>query len=77
MLVIKRIHVKYRLKIDAANRDKAERVMKAHVAYCPVARSLAGRRWLHAVCVASVSIRRLPAGARPPYRVSAPPRGPW
>ena len=42
MLVIKRIHVKYRLKIDAGNRDKAERVMKAHVAYCPVARSLAG-----------------------------------
>ena len=42
VLVIKRIHVKYRLRIDAANREKAERVMKAHVAYCPVARSLAG-----------------------------------
>ncbi|MCY3762791.1 MAG: OsmC family protein [Gemmatimonadetes bacterium] len=42
VLVIRRIHVKYRLKIDAANREKAERVMKAHVGYCPVARSLAG-----------------------------------
>ena len=41
MLVIRRIHVKYRLRIDAANREKAERVMKAHVGYCPVARSLA------------------------------------
>ena len=42
MLVIKRIHVKYRLKVDPANREKAERVMEAHVGYCPVARSLAG-----------------------------------
>ena len=42
MLVIRRIHVKYRLRIDAANREKAERVMNAHVGYCPVARSLAG-----------------------------------
>lgn len=42
VLVIKRIHVKYRLRIEAANREKAERVMKAHVDYCPVARSLAG-----------------------------------
>ena len=42
VLVIRRIHVKYRLRIDAANREKAERVMKAHVRYCPVARSLAG-----------------------------------
>ena len=42
MLVIKRIHVKYRLKIDPANREKAERVMRTHADYCPVARSLAG-----------------------------------
>ena len=42
MLVIRRIHVKYRLKIDPGNREKAERVMEAHVGFCPVARSLAG-----------------------------------
>ena len=32
----------YRLKIDSAQREAAERAHDAHVDYCPVARSIGG-----------------------------------
>ncbi|MCP4358452.1 MAG: OsmC family protein [Chloroflexi bacterium] len=40
VLVIKRIHVTYHLKIDADNRDTAVRVHNFHADYCPVYRSI-------------------------------------
>ena len=40
MLVIKRIHVKLRLKTDPANREAAERVHGFFADNCPVYRSL-------------------------------------
>lgn len=40
VLVVKRIHVTYHLKLDAANRETAERVHGFHAAYCPVARTI-------------------------------------
>jgi uncharacterized OsmC-like protein len=40
-LVIKRIHVGYRLHVDAAtNRDTVERVHGFHAEHCPVFRSI-------------------------------------
>jgi uncharacterized OsmC-like protein len=42
VLVLKRIHVTYHLKLeDPDKREAAERVLGAHAKYCPVARSLA------------------------------------
>jgi len=35
--VIRRIHVKYHLKLDPENRETAERVHEMHADYCPVA----------------------------------------
>ena len=40
MLVIKRIHVRYRLEADAADEDAARRSHEAHHAYCPVYRTV-------------------------------------
>ena len=42
VLILKRIHVTYHLKLedDAGKLAAAERVLGAHVKYCPVARSL-------------------------------------
>lgn len=41
MLVIKRIHVEYRLKLDPdADRDKVERAFDHHMPRCPVYRSI-------------------------------------
>ena len=42
VLIIKRIHVTYHLKLDDPDEQRAaaERVLGAHVKYCPVARSL-------------------------------------
>ena len=40
MLVIKRIHVKMRLKTDPAKREAAERVLDFCADRCPVYRSL-------------------------------------
>jgi uncharacterized OsmC-like protein len=42
VIVLKRIHVTYHLKLedDAEKRAAAERVLAAHVKYCPVARSI-------------------------------------
>jgi organic hydroperoxide reductase OsmC/OhrA len=42
VLVIRRIHVRYRLRIDPAKRDVAERVLGLHADSCPVARSFRG-----------------------------------
>ena len=42
VLVIRRISVTYRLKIDPADREAAERVHGVHADYCPVARSING-----------------------------------
>lgn len=38
--MIKRIHVRYRLKLDPAHRETAERVHEMHADKCPVARSI-------------------------------------
>ena len=41
MLVIKRIHVAYRLRIPAdAPRDKIQRAFDTHMLHCPVYRSI-------------------------------------
>ncbi|MFQ5923034.1 MAG: OsmC family protein [Anaerolineales bacterium] len=40
VLVIKRIHVKYTLKLDPEKREAAERVHEHHARYCPVARTI-------------------------------------
>ncbi len=46
VLVIKRIHVTYKLKIDPAllqeKQDAVDRVMRVHANSCPVYRSLSG-----------------------------------
>jgi organic hydroperoxide reductase OsmC/OhrA len=42
VLVIKRIRVRYRLKLRADQREAAERAHAAHLSHCPVARSLKG-----------------------------------
>lgn len=39
-MVIRRIHVRYHLKIDAAKREVAKRVLGIHADYCPVARTI-------------------------------------
>ena len=41
VLIIKRIHVTYHLKIEpSVDRDAVDRVMRVHAEYCPVYRSL-------------------------------------
>jgi uncharacterized OsmC-like protein len=42
VLVIRRIHVQYQLKLDANSRENAERVVGFHADFCPVARTLKG-----------------------------------
>lgn len=42
VLVIKRIHVTYTLKVIPEHRKTAERVHGFHKEYCPVARSIGG-----------------------------------
>ncbi len=41
-LVVKRIHVTYRLRLAADQREAAERVLDFHADFCPVARTLRG-----------------------------------
>jgi uncharacterized OsmC-like protein len=41
VLILKRIHVTYRLKAPASKREVAERVLGIHAGHCPVAKSLA------------------------------------
>jgi len=38
--VIKRIHVKYSLKLEAGKREAAERAHEHHIPSCPVARTI-------------------------------------
>jgi len=40
VLVVRRIHVTYRLKIAPEHRETAERVHGFHADYCPVARTI-------------------------------------
>ncbi|MDX1614724.1 MAG: hypothetical protein R3300_10480 [Candidatus Promineifilaceae bacterium] len=42
VLVIRRIHVSYRLRLEAGQHDAAERAHARHVDYCPVAQSIKG-----------------------------------
>ena len=43
VLVLRRIHVRYRLRLeDPASRERAERAHGLHADHCPVARSLSG-----------------------------------
>ena len=42
VLIIKRIHVTYRLRLEAEKRDAAERAHGIHADFCPVARSIRG-----------------------------------
>ncbi len=42
VLVVKRIHVDYHLKLAPENRDAAARVHELHADSCPVARTLKG-----------------------------------
>jgi uncharacterized OsmC-like protein len=42
VLVIKRIHVTYHLKLKPDQRETAERVLDLHADKCPVARTLKG-----------------------------------
>ncbi|MDX1686800.1 MAG: OsmC family protein [Candidatus Promineifilaceae bacterium] len=42
VLVIRRIHVRYHLKLDPEHRETAERVHDIHADYCPVARTIRG-----------------------------------
>jgi len=42
VLVIKRIHATYTLKVAPEQRETAERVHGFHAQFCPVARSLEG-----------------------------------
>ena len=41
MLVVKRIHVEYTLRLDQdADREKVQRAFDRHMPYCPVYRSI-------------------------------------
>lgn len=42
MLVIRRIHVRYRLQLAPEHREAAERAHNLHADYCPVARTIRG-----------------------------------
>lgn len=42
VLIIRRIHVTYHLKVASDQRETAERVHGFHADFCPVARTLAG-----------------------------------
>jgi uncharacterized OsmC-like protein len=42
VLVLRRIHVHYRLRASAEQREVVERVHRIHQEHCPVARSLRG-----------------------------------
>ena len=42
VIVVRRIHVTYRLRADPAHRETIDRVLAFHAARCPVARTLQG-----------------------------------
>ena len=41
-MVIRRIHVRYSLRVTEEHRETAERVHGFHADYCPVARTIGG-----------------------------------
>jgi uncharacterized OsmC-like protein len=49
VLVIKRIHADYHLKLDPAQRETAQRVHDMQAELCPVARTLKGCVQTHAI----------------------------
>jgi len=42
VLLIRRIHVRYHLKVAPDKREVAERVLVFHADFCPVARTIGG-----------------------------------
>lgn len=40
VLVVRRIHVTYQLKLDPQKREAAERAHRVHAEFCPVARTI-------------------------------------
>ncbi len=42
VLVIRRIHVRYRLRLDGGDRDTVARVHEVHARACPVYRTISG-----------------------------------
>ena len=42
MPVLRRVHVRYRLPVDAGQREAAERALARHVDKCPTAQTLKG-----------------------------------
>jgi organic hydroperoxide reductase OsmC/OhrA len=42
VMVIKRIHVTYHLKLEPEQRETAEKIHGFHADYCPVARTMKG-----------------------------------
>ncbi len=40
VLVVRRIHVTYHLKMDPTKREAAERAHRIHADFCPVARTI-------------------------------------
>jgi uncharacterized OsmC-like protein len=58
VLVVKRIHVTYRLVADEAQRATVERVLAFHADRCPVARTIGG-------CVAISTSLHLHEGGQP------------
>ncbi|NOZ06989.1 MAG: hypothetical protein GXP41_11680 [Chloroflexi bacterium] len=40
VLIVRRIHVRYHLRLDASHRETAERVHGFHAEHCPVARTI-------------------------------------
>jgi uncharacterized OsmC-like protein len=42
VLIIRRIHVTYKLKLAPDKRETAERVLGFHADFCPVARTIGG-----------------------------------
>lgn len=40
ILVVRRIHVTYHLRLDPAKRELAERAHRVHAEFCPVARTI-------------------------------------
>ncbi len=42
VLVLRRVHVRYKLKVPEDKRETVERVLEMHADRCPVARSIKG-----------------------------------
>jgi len=42
VIILRRVHVRYRLQADPEKREAIDRILGFHVSKCPVARSLEG-----------------------------------